>query len=164
VRQPDARTRAVSLYLRGQQQIEVARKLKVSEATVSSWISEAKRDWILHASRERVERMSECLAELRLVKAEAWAQGDLRAVMKALHMEFRVLGAYAPDKLVVTATQIPWDQLVVPDGAEVEDDAEKILAAGGRGPGPAAGGGEGAGGTVPSANGVLDLRPAEPPE
>jgi hypothetical protein len=69
----ERRAKVAALYLEGQPQAEIARRLKVNQSTISRDLAVCRQEWRAGMLRDFDERQAEELAKLDRLEAEAWA-------------------------------------------------------------------------------------------
>lgn len=93
------REQVANLRLQGKTQREIAEKLNISAATVNRDLAALVADWQQRAGAALDHHIGRQYAELEQIKRAAWAEDDLKSVLKALEVEIKLLGTAQPSVL-----------------------------------------------------------------
>jgi hypothetical protein len=94
-------------YLNGASQTEIAEKVGCCQGTVSLTIKGLRDGWVCDITRDRQLQVADAYAKLKLVEQVACQRGDVRAVMKAIDLRMKILGAYKIQ--IVHTPPLDWD-------------------------------------------------------
>jgi hypothetical protein len=97
-------------------------KARYDVVTIKKDIDALRREWRREAKIKTEVHMARQLAELAEVKREAWKDGDLDIVLKALTTEMKLLGTGAPDKV-----EIDWRKELEREGLSAGDVFESLV-------------------------------------